>query len=565
MSEETTLPADAPETDRRLLVGLAAASAAAFATGFASSADAQAAKAAADPSSAISTPIAEVVETTAGKVRGYIRGGVHTFKGIPYGDTTGGANRFLPAKAPAPWSDVKPCLTYGPVSPHPARGDWGQQETQFVYDWDDGFEGEDMLRINVWTGALDTAAKRPVILWIHGGGFTSGSCQELPSYDGQNMAARGVVFASVNHRLGPFGFLDLSSLGGAAYAGSGNNGMTDLVLALQWVRDNIAKFGGDPANVTIIGQSGGGMKVSTLMAMPSAKGLFHRAVVMSGSIPFGTAQADAHTLAAATLAELGGKIGEVDRLKTATAAELIAAGDRAIAKLNAGGGLRPPSAGEPIRLPRFGWGPVVDNKILSEVPFATKAPEASRDVPLIVGTAREEFKDPSASFTDAQLREILSKNYGGKTDAMLQAFASDFPGATPTQVMGVIGGMSWRNDALRQATLKAAQGAAPAYNYWFTWQTAQLDGRPGAFHCIDIGFCFDNTARLEQATGNTPAAKAVAKTMSTAWINFARTGDPSQPGVAWSPFDPAKTNTMVYDNKSAQVNDPAGAARKSMA
>ncbi len=549
------------ETDRRALVGLAAAAAA----GLAGAALASAAEAAPAPSPAISTPTNEVVETTAGKIRGYVRGGVHTFKGIPYGDNTGGANRFLPAKPPAPWADIKPCLTYGPVSPHPARGDWGQSETQFIYDWDDGFEGEDMLRANVWTSTLDASAKRPVIVWIHGGGFVSGSCQELPSYDGQSMAARGVVFVSVNHRLGPLGFLDMSSLGGAPYAGSGNNSMTDLVLALQWVRDNIARFGGDPGSVTIIGQSGGGMKVSTLMAMPVAKGLFHKAVVMSGSIPFGSTQADARTLAAATLAELGGEPGDISRLKSATTAQLIAAGDRAAARLNSGAAFGPPAAGAPIRLPRYGWGPVVDNVLLSEVPFATSAPASSKDVPLIVGTAREEFKDPSARFTDAQLRDILGKNYGGKTDGMLAAFAKDFPGASATEIMGIIGGMSWRNDALRQTTLKAQQGGAPAYNYWFTWQTAQLDGRPGAFHCIDIGFIFDNTARLEQATGDTPAARALAKTESTALINFARTGDPSQPGLAWSAFDPAKTNTMVFDNKSAVVADPAGAARKSMA
>jgi para-nitrobenzyl esterase len=547
------------QSDRRAMVGMAI-----VAAGLAGAAAAATTTPRKPTASGIATPESEVVETTAGKIRGYVRGGVHTFKGVPYGAPTGGKARFLPAKPPEAWTGVLPCLTYGPVSPHPARGDWGHVETQFVYDWDDGFEGEDMLRANVWTGTLDVSAKRPVMVWIHGGGFVSGSCQELPSYDGQNMAAKGVVFVSVNHRLGPLGFMDLSNMGGAAYAGSGNASMTDLVLALQWVRDNIARFGGDPGNVTIMGQSGGGMKVSTLMAMPSAKGLFHRAVVMSGSIPFGAAPEDAQTLAAATARELGGEPHDIKRLLEASPRELIAAGDAAIAKLNGGGGLAPPKPGEPIRLPRYGWGPLVDGNILSEVPFAKAAPEASRDVPLIVGTAREEFKDPSMSFTDAQVRQILSDAYAGRTDAMLAAFAKDFPGADATTIMGVIGGMSWRKDALHQATLKAQQGGAPAYNYWFTWQTAQLDGRPGAFHCIDIAFCFDNTARCEQATGDTPQARGLARTESAAWVAFARSGDPSQPGLAWTPYDPAKVNTMVFDGKSAMVDDPASASRHSM-
>ncbi|MDB5441408.1 MAG: Carboxylic ester hydrolase [Caulobacteraceae bacterium] len=553
--------ANSPDStaDRRLLVGMAAAGLA----GVAGAAMAAAAPAG-PPAATIATPASEVVETTNGKVRGYLRGGIHTFKGIPYGAPTGGAARFLPAKPPARWTDTLSCIAYGPVCPHPARGDWGQAETQFVYDWDDGYEGEDMLRVNVWSGTLDASAKRPVIVWIHGGGMVSGSCQELPSYDGQNMASHGVVYASVNHRLGPLGFMDLSALGGAAYAGSANVGMTDLVLALQWVRDNIAKFGGDPGRVTIIGQSGGGMKVSTLMAMPSAKGLFHRAVVMSGSIPFESRPADAQSLAFATLRELGGSgAGDLDRLRNASTKALIAAGDAAIAKLNGSASPFPTVPGGPIRLPKISWGPVVDGTILPEVPFGTSAPAASRDVPLIVGTTREEFKLFSG-FTEASLADALSKGYGPKGATMLAALKKDFPAASPDVLAGILGALPWRNDAIHQATLKAQQGGAPVYNYWFTWQTAMLDGRPGAFHCIDIAFCFDNTARCEQATGNTPAARAMAHTSSTAWINFAATGNPSQPGLAWPAFDPAKVNTLVLDNKSAVVNDPAAASRRSL-
>ena len=235
------------------------------------------------PAASLTTPRDAIVKTSAGDVRGFKRGGVYTFRGIPYGADTSGPARFLPPKPPATWPGVRWSLLYGPVCPQPPQ-EVHEVERVFVEDSNPGKPGEDCLRANVWTPALGPASKLPVIAWLHGGGFVSGSSQEHPAYDGESTARKGAVFVSVNHRLGALGFLDLSSIGGG-FERSGNAGMLDLVLALEWTRDNIAAFGGDPSRVTIVGQSGGGGKVSTLMAMPAARGLFHGAVVMSGSFP----------------------------------------------------------------------------------------------------------------------------------------------------------------------------------------------------------------------------------------------------------------------------------------
>jgi para-nitrobenzyl esterase len=281
----------------------------------------------------LSTPQDAIVETRAGKLRGAVRDGVYTFKGVPYGKDTGGAARFLPAQPFPAWKGVRTALTYGPCCPQVVRGGWKNDETAFIYDWDDGYPGEDCLRLNIWSPGL-SGKPRPVMFWIHGGGYETGSSQELPAYDGERLARRGdVVFVSVNHRLGAFGFLDLSQFGDARYGLSGNAGQLDLVTALEWVRDNIAAFGGDPGNVTIFGQSGGGAKVSTLMAMPSAKGLFHKAIVQSGSLLEVGNPAQTKQLADALLKALDLGPGDLAKLADVPAAALVAAGEKAKAAM----------------------------------------------------------------------------------------------------------------------------------------------------------------------------------------------------------------------------------------
>ena len=472
----------------------------------------------------VSTPADDIVETTAGKIRGFRRGPVHIFKGIPYAAPTGGEARFMPPRPPEPWTGVRTTLSFGPVSPQ--RVGFVGDELNFLQDRDEGHQGEDMLRANVWTTGL--SGNRPVMVWLHGGGFTMGSSHHLPSFDGENLARRGVVLVSVNHRLGVLGCLDLSEFGGADFAQSGNVGLLDLVMALHWVRDNIARFGGDPSNVTIFGESGGGVKVSTLMAMPAAKGLFHKAVVQSGSMPMWVSQSDARLYADAVLSELGRP--SLPALRQLPVERLLAAAEVASMKLP---DAKPafPSPGGPLRLPRIGLGPVVDGNILPAWPWKGSAPEFSRDVPLMVGSTRDEFKFGELHVTEDQVVPTLAKLYGDKAQAIATAARETFPHVTPGDLVFIVGGATWRAQALEQARLKHAQGGAPVYNYWFTWQTPILDGRPGAYHTSEIAFCFDNTKRCDQATGDTPDARALAGSMADAWVTFAKTGNPSTPAL----------------------------------
>ncbi|HEX5263680.1 MAG TPA: carboxylesterase family protein, partial [Phenylobacterium sp.] len=341
----------------------------------------------------LSTPPEAIIETRSGKVRGAVRDGVFTFKGIPYAKDTGGAARFLPAQPMAPWTGVRTALSYGPCCPQVVRGGWKSDKTAFIYDWDDGYPGEDCLRLNIWSAGV-TGKPRPVMFWIHGGGYETGSSQELPAYDGERLARRGdLVFVSVNHRLGPFGFLDLSQLGGAKYGMSGNAGQLDLVTALEWVRDNVAAFGGDPGNVTIFGQSGGGAKVSTLMAMPSAKGLFHKAIVQSGSLlNVGDTGYTKH-LAETVLKNLEIAPGDLDKLAAVPPMALVAAGDKAKNAMP-----KPPPGS--INL---GWAPVADGHAIPGPTWSAGAPAQSAGVPMIIGTNLNEY---SPSLGNAALEDM---------------------------------------------------------------------------------------------------------------------------------------------------------------
>ena len=318
-----------------------------------------------------------VVETNAGRVRGFTRNGINTFLGIPYAGSTEGKARYQPPAKVAPWTGVRSSMQYGFVSPQEPRSGWGNDEVAWMFDWDDGRFGEDCLRVNVWTPGLKDSRKRPVTVWLHGGGFSAGSGQELKSYYGENLSRRGdVVVVSLNHRLGVLGYLDLSQIGGPAYANSANVGMVDIVAALEWVRDNIANFGGDPGNIMIFGQSGGGGKVNTLMAMPSAKGFFHKAAVQSGSLLNAATKEDAGKLGAAVLQQLNLSATQIDQIHDVPVDQLIGAGRAAVASL-----AEPFQPGRGFTLPRIGWQPTVDGTDLPSQPCGSHGPCNYRGCP----------------------------------------------------------------------------------------------------------------------------------------------------------------------------------------
>ena len=506
---------------------------------------------------ALTTPANAVATTKFGAVRGFKRSSVYIFKGIPYGADTGGAARFLSAKDPKPWDEVRLALIYGPVCPQrPATH--APIELMFVNDADPAYPDENCLSLNVWSETLDHSARRPVIVWIHGGGYFSGSSHELPVYDGENLARQGVVLVSVNHRLGPLGFMDLSA-GGEDFADSGNVGMLDLVLALKWVRDNIAQFGGDPARITIFGHSGGGGKVSTLMAMPAAQGLFHRAIVTSGSFPNTTRSATAQELTAATLAELGLKISDIAELQRIDAARLIAAGDAASRKLMEEARARGGRSGMGPMGMQFG--PVIDGRVLPEA-WLSSAPSISATVPMIIGNVRDEFRPLTLHVEEAKLAESIPEAHRDKAPEIIAALRAAYPNLPSTELAAILGAIGMRNMAVAQATKKSALGAAPVYSYWYTLATPVLDGRIGCPHGMDLPAAFDNTARCDQFTGNTPEAQRAAKMLSRAIVNFATTGNPSQPGLAWPAFDAQRLATMVFDAHSRLEYDPIGNVRR---
>jgi para-nitrobenzyl esterase len=504
-----------------------------------------------------STPRSAIASTQYGKVRGYVEDGVLTFKGVPYGADTGGENRWLPAKPPAPWDDEYPALTYGANCPQRLH-DWSSEQT-FLQQWTDGWQSEDMLKLNIWTPSL--SGKRPVMVYLHGGGYFFGSAYELASQHGAQMARHhDVVSVTVNHRLNILGFFDVSSVGGAAYADSMNVGMTDLVAALRWVRDNIARFGGDPGCVMIYGQSGGGSKVTTLLGMPSAEGLIHRASAQSGgggNIP-GSDQSSEY--AKRVIARLG--VSDMSALQKMEWSRLNEAGMAVAAEMNP-----PRRSWGADSAPRVGWGPTVDGRVITMKSFFDRAPEISRNVPMLFGSVSEEGNSMRSRPTEAEWLAALGESYGeAKATALVAALKKAHPEKSIRTLSYMcpgrgLNGLGMRNNVTRMATMKYDQKGASAFAWYFTWQSPMLEDA-GAWHTAELAFCFDNTKRCAQGTGNGPKAQALARRMASAWAAFARTGNPGQPDLAWEPFDPVRCRTMIFDDVCRMADDPEGEARR---
>ncbi len=510
-----------------------------------------------------------VADTTYGRVRGFVMKDIYTFLGIPYGANTGGNNRFIPPQKPEPWKDVFPAVYWGNSAPQLLDNFYANRYLAFTDDWHYDDVSEDCLRINVWTPSIKDARKRPVMFWIHGGGFTSGNAIEHPEYHGENLSRQGdIVFCSINHRLGPLGFADFAGVGGEKYSSSGNVGMLDIVAALEWVRDNISNFGGDPNNVTIMGQSGGGAKVCTLTAMPSARGLFHKAVALSGSSIKAGEKADAEKLGAYVLKEAGLSASEIDKLQALPWREYYAIANNAVKKL------REEMGNTASTVPGGGgFRPVADGLILPQHPYFPEASPLAAKIPMIICST---FYERSPSSFDSSLENLnkeqakaqlkvlrgFGTSVGDKASEVYDAYEKMFPDRKPIEIVSMA--ISNRKNAIAVADVKSKQ-TSPVYLAWFGWNPPLFDGRLRAFHTLDIGFWFYNTDRQLSHSGGGSRPRKLAAKMAGSLIQFMKTGNPNVEGLPqWPRYSTAIGETMVLNDTSEVQNDPDREARKAL-
>jgi para-nitrobenzyl esterase len=510
---------------------------------------------------AASAPVpTHIVTTETGRVQGLLDHGVSAFKGIPYAKPPIGELRFMAPEPIEAWDSVLDATDYGAsaMQMYNRGGDTDlsrQIATVFTTESEKKSDNEDSLFLNVWTPAPDDR-KRPVMVWFHGGGWAYGS-GSWPVYDGTNLANKGdVVVVTVNHRLNVFGYLNLANIGGEKYQHSGNAGLLDMVSALEWVRDNIDAFGGDADNVTIMGESGGGSKVSHLMATPAADGLFHKAVIQSGPALTAISAEDATANAEAILAELGIDRDNLERLQWMTADSIIEATEAAAAKQNG----------------RMRLAPVVDGITLPRDPFTPDAPKQSADIPVLIGWNKDEMTIFNAGapwfgrLTEDQMKQRLGGLFGEKSADIVAAYQEAYPNYSPTYLFNMITGDS--RMALGSVTLadRKAKQKAPVFMYYLVWETPVGDGVFKSPHTLDMPFMFNNVDKSVAITGESTEARILENQMSSSWIAFARTGNPSNPSVgSWTPYTAKQRATMVFDVKPRIENDPKGELLKLMA
>jgi para-nitrobenzyl esterase len=485
-----------------------------------------------------------VVQTKGGTLRGLREGKTLSFLGVRYAE----AERFGPPKPVQPWAGIKSAQVWGPVCPAPEQATVSADELVFPHRY--FIANEHCQYLNVWTQNLTPAAKKPVMVWMHGGGFTNGSSMESYAYDGRTLSEFGdVVVVSVNHRLNILGTLDLSAYG-SQYANSRYTGTADLVAALQWVCDNIEAFGGDPGNVMIFGQSGGGGKVVRMMHMPAAKGLFHRVSAQSGgNNTYRTTDVAAsikaqQTIAAHTLKNLNLTGNDIDKLKTVPYFTLITAGVAALR-----------SAAQEVGRPTLNWEVIADDQYVMR-----EFCDWAATIPLMAGAVFSEMQGTLTrgdgrknDWTAKEVDDQLTAAFGAKKSDVVSEFKAAFPRKKVQDALFFAAAS--RPGVKNLLNRKLENTKAPVYNYVYAWEYP-INGGTTSFHCSELAFCFHalSVPQIKTATGGGPVALALQDKVSQAWINFAKTGNPSQPGLEWKPYTKEDPQAMVFDTVSQSVS-----------
>lgn len=487
-----------------------------------------------------------IVETRYGKVEGKTDDSVTVWRGIPYAAPPLGALRFMPPQPPSAWEGIRSATKFAPIAPQKPGGIERMLSAKEIPT------SEDCLYLNVWSPAADNA-RRPVLFWIHGGAFVTGSGSS-PWYNGVSFAEKGdVVVVTINYRLGVLGFLHLEELGGTEYASSGNCGILDQIAALEWVRDNIAAFGGDPDNVTIFGESAGSMSVATLLAAPKAQGLFHKAILQSGAAHYTRNREDA-TKSARKILEILEFNGTINELKEMPVENLLSAASTAL-----------------IRYPNQRiFQPIVDGKIVPQSPTKAVAEGSARNIPMLIGTTLEEMRlwtvlDPTWQGLDEEgVQKRCKASLGDEVFAKVAGHYADLPAATPIDKWTPA--LTDRTFWIPSVRLAEAQiPHAPVWMYRFDWKSTAFEGKLGACHALEIPFVWNNLDKggANFFTGESPDRPALANEMHTAWIAFAKTSNPNTATLPeWANYDTEHRPTLIFNRQCHLENDPQGDTRR---